>query len=131
MTEGEDICITAVGELVRPALDAAALLAEEGIHATVLDMYCVKPFDTDTFVKYASKAKCVMTVEEHAPYGGMGATAAVVLAENCPKPMKLIALPDAPVITGDSKQCFTYYGMDAAGLAKSAKELVERAKKQL
>ena len=122
--EGKDITIIACGEMVRPALDAAEALAAEGIAATVLDMYCVKPLDKEAVLRAAQKAKAVLTVEEHAPYGGLGSMVAQVVAENCPRKVKNLTLPDAPVITGTSKEVFAYYGLDAAGIAAAARELV-------
>ena len=110
--------------MVRPALDAAEALAAEGITATVLDMYCVKPLDKEAVLRAAQKAKAVLTVEEHAPYGGLGSMVAQVVAENCPRKVKNLTLPDAPVITGTSKEVFAYYGLDAAGIAAAARELV-------
>ena len=124
LREGEDVAIIACGEMVRPALAAADALAAEGITATVLDMYCVKPLDKEAVLRAAQKAKAVLTVEEHAPYGGLGSMVAQVVAESCPRKVKNLALPDAPVITGTSKEVFAYYGLDAAGIAAAARELV-------
>lgn len=124
LREGEDVAIIACGEMVRPALDAAEALAAEDITATVLDMYCVKPLDKEAVLRAAQKAKAVLTVEEHAPYGGLGSMVAQVVAENCPRKVKNLTLPDAPVITGTSKEVFAYYGLDAAGIAAAARELV-------
>lgn len=124
LREGEDVAIIACGEMVRPALDAAEALAAEGITATVLDMYCIKPLDKEAVLRAAQNAKAVLTVEEHAPYGGLGSMVAQVVAENCPRKVKNLALPDAPVITGTSKEVFAYYGLDAAGIAAAARELV-------
>ena len=124
LREGEDVAIIACGEMVRPALDAAEALAAEGITATVLDMYCVKPLDKEAVLRAAQKAKAVLTVEEHAPYGGLGSMVAQVVAENCPRKVKNLTLPDAPVITGTSKEVFAYYGLDAAGIPAAARELV-------
>ena len=124
LREGEDVAIIACGEMVRTALDAAEALAAEGITATVLDMYCVKPLDKEAVLRAAQKAKAVLTVEEHAPYGGLGSMVAQVVAENCPRKVKNLTLPDAPVITGTSKEVFAYYGLDAAGIAAAARELV-------
>ena len=124
LDEGDDVLIVACGEMVRPAYEAAKLLEAEGIHATVLDMYCVKPLDTETLLKYAQQVKAVVTVEEHAPTGGLGSMVAQAVAEHCPKKVKCLALPDAPVITGTSREVFDYYGLNAAGIAKTAKELL-------
>lgn len=125
LTEGSDVAIIACGEMVRPALDAAELLKVQGISATVVDMYCVKPLDTEAVIKAASGAKAVLTVEEHAPFGGLGSMVAQVVGEHCPRKVKNLSLPDAPVITGTSKEVFDYYGLNADGIAKSAAELLK------
>lgn len=125
LTEGSDVAIIACGEMVRPALDAAELLKAQGISATVIDMYCVKPLDTEAVIKAASGAKAVLTVEEHAPFGGLGSMVAQVVGEHCPRKVKNLSLPDAPVITGTSKEVFDYYGLNAEGIAKSAVELLK------
>lgn len=125
LTEGSDVAIIACGEMVRPALDAAELLKAQGISATVLDMYCVKPLDAEAVIKAASNAKVVLTVEEHAPFGGLGSMVAQVVGEHCPRKVKNLSLPDAPVITGTSKEVFDYYGLNAEGIAKSAAELLK------
>lgn len=124
LCEGEDVAIIACGEMVKPAYDAAKLLKDQGIHATVLDMYCVKPLDQAAVIKAAENAKAVLTVEEHAPFGGLGSMVSQVVGEHCPKKVVNIALPDTPVITGTSKEVFDYYGMNADGIAKKAMELV-------
>lgn len=125
LTEGSDVAIIACGEMVRPALDAAELLKAQGISATVVDMYCVKPLDTEAVIKAASGAKAVLTVEEHAPFGGLGSMVAQVVGEHCPRKVKNLSLPDAPVITGTSKEVFDSYGLNAEGIAKSAVELLK------
>lgn len=124
LCEGEDVAIIACGEMVRLALDAAEALRSEGITSTVLDMYCVKPLDKEAVLNAAQKVKAVLTVEEHSPYGGLGSMVAQAVAEGCPRKVKNLALPDAPVITGTSKEVFAYYGLDAAGIAAAARELV-------
>ncbi len=120
--EGTDVAIVACGEMVKPAVDAAKLLKEEGISATVVDMYCVKPLDQDTIVKAAESARLVVTVEEHAPMGGLGSMVSQVVGSQCPKTVINMALPDAPVITGTSREVFDYYGLNAEGIVKIIKE---------
>ena len=125
LREGSDVVLVACGEMVKPCYDAAALLEKEGISATVLDMYCVKPLDTETLLRYAKEAKAVVTAEEHAPFGGLGSMVAQVIGANCPKKVINVALPDAPVITGTSKEVYDYYGMTAEGIAAKAKEALQ------
>ena len=122
ITEGTDVAIIACGEMVSPSVRAAELLKAEGIRATVVDMYCVKPLDKEAIVKAAGNAKLVITVEEHAPFGGLGSMVSQVVAGECPKKVVNLALPDAPVITGTSKEVFDHYGLNAEGIANPVKE---------
>lgn len=124
LREGTDVAIIATGEMVRPAVDAADLLAQQGISATVLDMYCVKPLDAEAVVRAAKGARAVITVEEHSPFGGLGSMVAQVVGESCPRPVKCLSLPDAPVVTGTSAEVFANYGLDGAGIAKAATEFL-------
>ena len=128
LQEGSDVAIIACGEMVRPSLDAAALLKEQGILASVIDMYCVKPLDETAVRNVAERAKVVITVEEHSPFGGLGAMVAQTVARVCPKKVINMALPDAPVITGTSKEVFDYYGLNAKGIADKAVEALKGTK---
>lgn len=85
ITQGTDVAIIACGEMVKPAMGAAKILKEKRISASVVDMYCVKPLDVETVIQAASGAKAVITVEEHAPYGGLGSMVSQVVAGECPK----------------------------------------------
>lgn len=125
VTKGSDLAIVACGEMVKPAVEAAAMLQEKGIGATVLDMYCVKPLDKDAVVKAAQNAKAVITIEEHAPFGGLGSMVSQAVASECPKKVINMTLPDAPVITGTSKEVFDYYGLNAEGIVKKALEILQ------
>lgn len=122
--EGEDLLIVACGEMVKPAVEAAGLLKEKGIEATVLDMYCVKPLDTETLLEKASRARAVITIEEHAPFGGLGSMVSQVVGTNCPKKVVNMALPDSPVITGKSREVFDYYKLNAQGIVEKALEIL-------
>lgn len=122
--EGTDVAIIACGEMVKPSIDASAILEEKGISTAVVDMYCVKPLDKETIVRVATNAKVVITVEEHAPFGGLGSMVSQVVGCECPRKVVTLALPDAPVITGTSKEVFEYYGLTGEGIARKAMELV-------
>lgn len=122
LREGADVVLIACGEMVRPALEAADRLEKEGIHAAVLDMYCVKPLDKEAVIRTAGQSRLVVTVEEHAPFGGLGSMVSQVVGSNCPKKVVNLALPDSPVITGKSKEVFDYYGLNAQGIVKAVKE---------
>lgn len=119
--ENPQVLIVACGEMVRPAIGAAKILKEQNIAAKVLDMYCVKPIDTKSLLKSAEAAKLVITVEEHSPFGGLGAAVSQLISANQPKRVINLSLPDSPVITGTSQQVFDYYGLNAAGIAQTIK----------
>ena len=112
LCEGDDLAIIACGEMVKPAVEAAKLLAAEGISVQVLDLYCVKPLDRDAVLNSARKVKALVTVEEHSVIGGMGAMVSQLVAEYCPKRVKNLALPDEPAIAGKSQEVFDYYGLN-------------------
>lgn len=123
--KGKDAAIIACGEMVRPAMGAAELLKEKGISVTVLDMYCLKPLDEKGILEAAGEVKAVVTVEEHAPFGGLGSMVSQVLSRKCPKIMETMALPDAPVISGTSREVFDYYGLNEEGIAKAVMRLLK------
>lgn len=125
VTEGRDITFIACGELVKPAADAAAALREKGIFARVLDMYCLKPIDEESVINAAKETKAVITMEEHAPYGGLGARVSQIVGSHCPRKVINLALPDAPVITGTSGEVFDYYGLNAENLVKTAQKVLQ------
>ena len=123
---GGDVAIIACGEMVRPALDAAELLVAEGVEATVIDMYCIKPLDRDAVIEAARTCGAVVAVEEHAPTGGLGSMVAQVVGEECPCPVRCLTLPDAPVVTGTSPEVFDHYGLNAEGIAEAARAAIAR-----
>ena len=123
--DGSDAAIVACGEMVKPAKDAAKLLGQEGISVRVLDMYCVKPLDREAVIETAKNVKAIVTVEEHAPFGGLGSMVAQVVGEHCPKKVVTLSLPDAPVITGTSKEVFDHYGLNAEGIAAKVREILD------
>jgi transketolase len=117
--EGKDAVLIACGEMVAPCIEAAKLLEEKGIDVSVVDMYCVKPLDVETIVREARGKRLVVTAEEHAPFGGLGSMVSQVVGRNCPTKVINLALPDAPVVSGTSGEVFDYYGLNAAGIAKT------------
>lgn len=118
LKEGTDGLLVACGEMVVPALTAARLLEEQGISVGVIDMYCVKPLDTALLLEKAAGVKVVVTVEEHVRFGGLGSMVAQEIGARDPKRVINMSLPDTPVITGNSKEVFDYYGLNGDGIAK-------------
>ena len=121
---GTDVAIVATGEMVRHAVDAADLLAEQGISATVLDMYCVKPLDAEAVIEAAGATRAVVTVEEHSVIGGLGSAVADVLCEQCPTPLKKIGVNDTFGESGPGAELLHRYGLDAANIVATTKEFL-------
>lgn len=118
LTKGDDAVIVACGEMVHPAVEAAKILKKKKIDVTVVDAYSVKPFDKETLLKVTKGKKIVYTVEEHVPSGGLGAIVCQVLSKEDPKKVISLSLPDAPVITGNSKEVFAHYGLCGPKIAE-------------
>ena len=123
LSEGTDVLLVACGEMVRPIQEAAKLLNSQGISTGALDMYCVKPLDKEGLLKAAKGKRLIVTVEEHAPFGGLGSMVAQAISANDPKKVINLALPDSPVITGASKEVFEYYGLTGPGIVKTVLEI--------
>lgn len=124
LSEGTDLAIIACGEMVSIAMEAVNALKEQGITATLLDMYCIKPLDKESLLKAAANAKAVITIEEHSIYGGLGSLVSQIISANCPKKVINLALPDEPAIAGKSQEVFAYYGLSSEGIIKTALELL-------
>lgn len=119
VAEGADLTIIAAGETVYHALQASRSLEKKGVHARVLDLSCIKPFDADAVRKAAAETGRIITVEEHSIYGGLGALVTECISEH-PVPVKILGIPDENVIHASSPEIFAYYGIDAAGIEKTA-----------
>jgi transketolase len=126
--EGRDVTIVACGLMTGIALDAACILAEEGIAARVLDMHTVKPLDRQAIVSAASQTGAIVTAEEHLVRGGLGAAVAQVTAEECPVPIRFVGIRDTYLESGTVEELMVKYGFSTADVVRAALEAV-RAKK--
>lgn len=101
LADGDDITIFACGTMVSTALAVAKSLSDEGIEASVVDMYSIKPIDREAIL--ASKnAKLIVTIEEHSKMGGLGAAVAEVVAEESGFPRLLrLGIADVFDLAGD------------------------------
>ena len=120
---GKDVTLVATGTTVSRALDAATLLAKEGIDARVLNAATVKPLDRDAIVRAAAETGRIVTAEEAVVQGGLGAAVAEVVSQTRPVPMRILGVTGfAP--TGDAAFLLDHFGLNAEGIAAAARELV-------
>ena len=116
LRNGTDADIWAVGSMVKPALDAAELLAEEGISAGVVNMACVSPLDEDMLMEAADASSLLVTVEDGIITGGVGEAVKALTAEKDSKVINL-GWPDQFIEHGTQEQLYQKYGLDAGSIA--------------
>ncbi|MCR4670699.1 MAG: transketolase family protein [Saccharofermentans sp.] len=122
LREGKDITIAACGVCVASALEAAEMLAADGIDAEVINFHTIKPLDKDTLTASAAKTGRVFTVEEHSVIGGLGGAVCEVLAEENPVKVTRIGVNDVFGQSGPAKELMKFYGLDGEGVYKKIKE---------
>jgi transketolase len=121
---GSDVTLMACGLMTGVALDAAAMLAEKGIEARVLDMLSVKPVDRQAIIAAARATGAIVTAEEHLVRGGMGAAVAQVVAETHPVPMRFVGIKDTYMESGSVEELMARHGLTAADIVKAAEEAI-------
>jgi 1-deoxy-D-xylulose-5-phosphate synthase len=127
--EGDDIAIIAVGKMVRVALEAAGQLEADGISSTVVDARFVKPVDPH-LADVAAAHRAVLTVEDGTRVGGFGSAVAELLGDTgVAVPVRRLGIPDRFVEHGAQALLLSELGLDADGVARSARELLATARR--
>ena len=123
--QGEDVLLIATGETVQRAYLAAQILEQNKIHATVISMHTIKPFDDETFLNEAKKAKVIVSIEEHSIYGGLGEQCASLLAQNkINTRFKILGIPDEYMINGSQSDVLDHYNMSPEKITKTVTDLL-------
>lgn len=119
LREGDDVTIIATGMMVRESLDAAQLLADNGINCSVIDMHTIKPLDTECLDKAFAKTKLIVSVEEHTVIGGLGGAIAEYMSEkeNLPRLIR-VGVGDYFGKLGDLRYCWEQHGLTAPQIAE-------------
>ncbi|MBE0658509.1 MAG: transketolase family protein [Bryobacteraceae bacterium] len=121
---GTHLTLIANGVMVCRALEAAALLEEEGISAAVLNMATVRPIDRTAIVEAAAMGP-IITIEEHTVYGGLGGAVAEVVVESHPVRMRMLGFPGEFAPTGSPEFLFEHFGLTPDNIRRAALKLVE------
>ena len=124
--DGSDVTLVATGLMVQESLQAAALLAADGINARVIDIHTVKPIDTELLVKAAKETGFIVTVEEHNITGGLGGAVCEALAQNYPCRVKMIGVQEKFGKSGTPAALLKKYGLTAEDIAASVKEAMNK-----
>jgi 1-deoxy-D-xylulose-5-phosphate synthase len=121
---GRDLALLAYGSMVAPALEAATLLAAEGIEAAVWNARFARPLDTLAVQRFAEKFPLLLTIEEHSVNGGFGSAVLEHLA-TLPAPaaavVRVLGVPDQLVPHGDPQDWLQRFGLTARGIAERAR----------
>jgi transketolase len=125
---GVDVSLVSTGAQTPRTLEAAELLAAEGIDAGVLHVATVKPLDVRTLIEAAARTGHVITVEEHSVLGGLGGAVAEALSEHRPTRVDRIGLRDVDVQSGPNAALLDIYGLSPERVAEQVRNLVERAR---
>jgi transketolase len=122
--EGDDVAIIACGITLDEAVKAAEQLAEQGVHARVLDAYSIKPINAEAVQAAARECGAIVTVEDHWPEGGLGDAVLEALAagDDHAHVVKL-AVREMPT-SGTPEELLHEAQIDAAAIADAARRLV-------
>lgn len=128
LCEGRDIVIAAVGSMVCVAWEAAGLLREKGINATVINARFIKPIDEETLVSRVKACGALITIEENVQRGGYGDAAREALHKVGLGhiPHTVLALPDKFVEHGTQSIIRADCGLDANGVVAAAMGILQR-----
>jgi 1-deoxy-D-xylulose-5-phosphate synthase len=119
---GRDIALLAVGTMANHALDAAAILAQQGVEAEVVNVRFVKPLDLELLKEVSSRIPAIMTIEDNVIVGGFGSGVCEALQDlgRTAATVKVHGLPDGWVEHGTPSELYRLVQLDAAGIAETA-----------
>ena len=124
LREGKDVTLVATGLEVAETLEAAEMLAADGIDAKIINIHTIKPLDEDLIVAAAKETGKVVTIEEHSVIGGLGSAVCDVLSEKAPTKVLKIGVNDTFGESGPAKVLLAKYGLDAKGIYEKVKAFV-------
>jgi transketolase len=124
--EGTAATIFSHGEILWEALQAAELLAADGIDVRVVDMYTIKPLDTDLVFRAVEETGHVVVLEDHLAEGGLASSLADAFVDHgvFPKAFKRLGIPQVYVGFGSAEEQWTKYGYDRHGVVAAVQAMV-------
>jgi transketolase len=127
LREGSDVTLAANGLLVFEALQAAELLAAEGISAGVIDLHTVKPLDEALLLEEAAKTGRIVVCEEHQIWGGLGSAVSTLVSRKHPCRMEFVAIQDTYAESGTPEGLFEKYGLSTPHIVRAAQRVLDGA----
>jgi transketolase len=131
LRSGKDVTILCCGLMVSRSLEAAQVLANEGLQAGVTEIHTLKPLDEQAIIQAARETGALVTVEEHSILGGLGGAVTEVVSGNIPVPVRRVGLADRFAETGPYNTILDHYGMAVEDILQAVREAIQmkRAKK--
>jgi len=126
LRQGHDVSLVALGSVVHEAVDAARLLAEQGISAQVINLSSIRPLQREALLEALCAARGgVVTVEEHNANGGVGSLVAEVMAEAAlGVPLIRLGIADGEYASAGARgPTRAKHGIDAAGIVAAVQRL--------
>ena len=124
LRHGPDVTLVSTGAETPRVIDAADLLASQGIDATVVHVATLKPLDVQTLVAAAERTGRVVTIEEHSIIGGLAGAVAETLSEHRPTPLRRIGLRDVFGESATNDDLLDAYGLSAQRVAEQVVALL-------
>jgi transketolase len=119
---GGDVGIITTGLMTERSLDAASLLATEGLEVAVLHVPCLKPFDAAAVADFAGSVGSLVTAENHVARGGLGTAVVEALFEaGISRPVRRVGLPDRFIECGSVPYLQDKYGLTTERLAETVR----------
>jgi transketolase len=126
MRQGKDATVIALGIMVAKSLEAADILARQGIDCRVINMHTLKPLDESAILKAGSETGAIVVAEEHLAQGGLGSRVTQTIAQDKPVPMRFVNLGDRYAVSGRAEELLQKYGLTARNIEESVKSVVQR-----
>jgi len=124
LREGRDVTLVGSGLMVFRCLQAAEVLAREGISADVLNMSSLKPLDERLLVERARRTGAVVTAENHSIIGGLGSAVAECLGETYPVPVRRVGVRDQFGESAPLEDLLPHYGLTAEAVVEAARSVL-------
>lgn len=126
--EGKDVTLIATGYMVHLAVEAADILAAEGISARVINIHTIKPLDTELVLRAAKETGAIVTAEEHNVIGGLGGAVCEAVCSACPVPVLRVGVQDQFGRSGKVPELLEIYGLTAQNIAENARRAIRLKK---
>lgn len=131
LADGQDLCIIALGSMVRTGLEVVSELKKDSLQVTLINARFIKPLDEDLLKELADEFSCIITLEEGSLSCGFGAAVLEFYeAEGLSDKVRVVRLgfPDEFIPAAKREKLFEIYGLDAAAITKKIKKVLAKEK---